>query len=532
MNKEVDPKQITDGYKRTEESFEIKPAAYRELLKNRNYLRLWIGQIISAMGDWFIVGALFALVYKLSSSSSAISLMMFSRFLPAILLGFLAGVFIDRWNRKATLIFCDLARGALVIAFAFANSLAMVCILTFVVETFSIIYNPAKDASIPLIVEKDQLLNANSLSQVSLFASMALGMGAAGGLIGIFEFLGKHVAIFGPAGFLPPQKAVFFIDSLSFLASAWLIYRIQFGLVSAAGVNGNGANDKAANGKREKTDAAQVKNDFMEGFRYMKSHRLTRLVLFLVVTCFLGGGTVYVLTVGFTHQVLHRGDASFLTIVFLLLTGMMFGAIGAGALKSYLRKEKLIAPLVSFFGAGIVIFALITPFFWFTLIICLLAGTCMGYAVVGMITIMHENLAEEFRGRVFSAIQTLMRSSIFVSIIIAGPLADLINNHLKSVNIFGWHIHLNGPQVILAIGGVVITLAGLYSMRGFRKCFASTDAAGFPTLECDSDTETLKSTTASEAQVEGERIGVEDEAEAREAEETIEGKNESDGTDA
>jgi MFS family permease len=266
MTDDLAPKKITDGFKRTEESFQIKPAAYRELLKNRNYLRLWIGQIISAMGDWFIVGALFALVYKLSSSSSAISLMMFFRFLPAILLGFLAGVFIDRWDRKATLIFCDLARGALVIAFAFANSLAMVCILTFVVETFSIIYNPAKDASIPLIVDKEQLLNANSLTQVSLFASMALGMGAAGGLIGIFEFLGKHIALFGPSGFLPPQKAVFFIDSLSFLASAWLIHRIQFGAISPEAVTAN---------HEKKTDAAQVKNDFREGFRYMKSHHLT-----------------------------------------------------------------------------------------------------------------------------------------------------------------------------------------------------------------------------------------------------------------
>ncbi len=470
------PKEITDGFKRTEDSFQIKPAAYRELLKNRNYLKLWIGQIISAMGDWFIVGALFALVYKFSSSSSAISLMMFARFLPAVLLGFLAGVFIDRWNRKATLIFCDLARGALVIAFAFSNSLAMVCILTFVVETFSIIYNPAKDASIPLIVEKDQLLNANSLSQVSLFASMALGMGAAGGLIGIFEFLGKHFSLFSATGLLPPQKAVFFTDSLSFAVSAWLLYHIQFGGVSS----------EAANGGQEKSkDAVRVKNDFMEGFRYMKSHRLTRLVLFLTVTCFLGGGTVYVLTVGFTHQVLHRGDASFLTIVFLLLMGMMFGAVAAGALKNYLQKEKLIGPLVALFGAGIVLFALITPFFWLTLIICLLAGVCMGYSTVGMITLMHENLAEEFRGRVFSAIQTLMRSSIFISIIIAGPLADLINKYLADVNIFGLHVKLNGPQVILTIGGVVITLAGIYSLRGFGKCFAVVDASGAESLICD-----------------------------------------------
>ncbi len=476
MTEVTKPARITDGYKRTEESFEIRPAAYRELLRNRNYLRLWIGQVISAMGDWFIVGALFALVYKLSSSSSAISLMMIARFLPAILLGFLAGVFIDRWNRKFTLIFCDLARGALVIAFAFSNSLAMVFILTFVIETFSIIYNPAKDASIPLIVEKSQLINANSLSQVSLFASMALGMGAAGGLIGIFDFLGKHFSLFSPTGFLPPQKAVFFVDSLSFIVSAWLIHRIQFGAISP---------EAAEAQERTATDTAQVKHDFLAGLRYMRSHQLTRLVLFLTVTCFLGGGTVYVLTVGFTHQVLRRGDASFLTIVFLLLTGMMLGAIGAGALKSYLRKEKLIGPLVAFFGASIVAFSLITPFFWFTLLICLFGGTCMGYATVGMITIMHENLAEEFRGRVFSAIQTLMRSSIFISIIIAGPLADFLNRHLTSVNIFSWHVKLNGEQLILTVGGVVIALAGLYSMRGFRRCFVATDAGGGETLVCD-----------------------------------------------
>ncbi len=440
---------------RTEDAMQIKPAAFRELLRNRNFLHLWLGQIVSAIGDWVIVGALFALVYAVSGgSNSAVSIMMLARFLPAVLLGFVAGVFIDRWERKSILLFSDLCRAALVIVFAFTSTMWQIVILTFIMETFAIIYNPAKDASIPLIVEREQLMNANSLSQVSLFASMALGTAMAGGVIGLFQVLANNFQFF--AEHIHPEKAVFFVDALTFMLSAYLIYKLRF--------------PPRDEPRDLKISAGDVKNDLKDGFRYMRSQPLTRVVLFLVMISFLGGGTVYVLTIGFTHTVLNRGDTSFLTILTMLLVGMMSGAVAAGALKSRVRKERVIGPLSASFGVGIVLFSLNTHYFWLTLVMCFFAGNCLGYSAVGMLTLLHENLVDEYRGRVFSAVSTLMRGSIFLSIVLAGPLADLITRYFPEVKILTFKLN-SGPQVVLMGGGIIITLAGVYATRALKNCF-------------------------------------------------------------
>lgn len=119
----------------------------------------------------------------------------------------------------------------------------------------------------------------------------------------------------------------------------------------------------------------------------------------------------------------------------------------------------------------------------------------MGYAIVGMITLLMETLEEEYRGRAFAAIQVIMRASIFISIIIAGPLADLITAMgrwigFDPVSFFIFRVGgsyageidgatadfrflFNGPQLILLIGGVVILLAGIYGQRAFHHYFES-----------------------------------------------------------
>jgi hypothetical protein len=117
----------------------------------------------------------------------------------------------------------------------------------------------------------------------------------------------------------------------------------------------------------------------------------------------------------------------------------------------------------------------------------------MGYAIVGMITLLMETLDEEYRGRAFAAIQVIMRASIFLSIMLAGPLADLITAigrriGLSSINLgiirlggtfegpidgdfANFKYLFNGPQIILFIGGIVILVAGIYGQRSFHRYF-------------------------------------------------------------
>ncbi|NPV60249.1 MAG: MFS transporter [Actinobacteria bacterium] len=471
-------KGAVSTFQRTQDNLQIRPSAYRDLLRNRDFLRLWAGQMVSAIGDWVIVAVLFAFVDQISGGKSyAISIMMLCKFLPAVLLGFLAGIIIDRLDRKRTLIMCDLSRAVLVLILPFATNLPAICVLVFVIETFTIVYGPAKDASIPDLVEAEQLTNANSLNMLTLYASMAFGTAIAGSIIGLFawlarvnpEFMGKYV---------DPNKAAFVIDSLTFIISAWLIYHIGFKRLTGE--------------ERVRMTAGQVKNDFREGFDYLRHNPLTRIVLILTLTCFLGGGTIYVLTVGFVKYVLGGSNSRFMYILTTLLFGMMGGSILAGALKDLVRKERLLGLSISGFGLGVVVFSLLTVT-WLSFIVVFLGGMFMGYAIVGMVTLLHETLEEEFRGRAFATIQVIMRASIFLSIMLAGPLADLITGlgrklglspvSLGILRIGGsyqgpidgkeanFQYLLNGPQIILFVGGIVILGAGLFGHRSFHRYF-------------------------------------------------------------
>ena len=473
------PTPESGAFVRTEESLQIQPSAYGPLLRNRDFLRLWASQMVSAMGDWIIVAVLFAFVDQLAGGKSyAISLMMLAKFLPAVLLGFLAGVFIDRLDRKATLIICDLARALLVILLPFSPHLAVVCLLVFVIETFTIIYGPAKDASLPDLVPPGQLLTANSLNMLTLYASMAFGTALAGTIISFLGYLGRvNPGFFGR---VDPNKAAFFVDSLTFITSAYLVFRIT-------------GFRKMERRERSGGRRGQVRRDFSEGIRYLWGYPLTRVVLLMALVCFLGGGTVYVLAVGFVKYVMGGGDAGFMYVLTVLLFGMMTGSVLAGILRKRLRKERVVGLATSGFGLGVVIFSLVVAR-WASFPVVFLGGTCMGYATVGMITLLHENLGEEFRGRAFATLQVVMRASIFVSIILAGPLADLITAlgrrmGLRSVSFLIFRLGgvfrgeldgryvdfaylLNGPQVILLAGGSLIFAAGLFGHRSFRHMFA------------------------------------------------------------
>jgi len=472
------PEPAPKTFQRTDEDLQIKPAAYRDLLRNRDFLLLWGGQMVSAIGDWIIVAVLLTFVNDLSGGKSyAISILMLAKFLPAVLLGFLAGIIIDRLDRKRTLIVCDICRAGLVILFAFSNTLLMIIILVFIIETFTIIYGPAKDASIPDLVEPEQLTNANSLNQLTLYASMAFGTAIAASIIGIIAWMGTVITFIGEN--VDPNRAAFFLDSLTFLVSAWLIFHIK-------------GFKRRTEEEKVKMSSARVKEDFKEGFSYLWNHHLTRIILVLTLACFLGGGTIYVLAIGFVKYVLGKGDSTFLYILTVLLFGMMAGSILGGVLRTRVRKERVMGLAIAGFGAGVIVFSLISVV-WLSFIIAFVGGTCMGYAIVGMITLLMETLEEEYRGRAFAAIQVIMRASIFLSIILAGPLADLITALGRKIGfdpisffIFrmggsyageidgataDFRFLFNGPQLILLIGGIVILLSGIYGQRAFHKYF-------------------------------------------------------------
>lgn len=199
---------------------------------------------------------------------------------------------------------------------------------------------------------------------------------------------------------------------------------------------------------------------------------------------------MYVLVVGYVKYVLGAGDATFMYILTVLLVGMMVGSILSGFLRERHMTDVMLGRAICLFGGSVIAFSLVSVL-WISFILVIVAGLLLGYAAVGMIALMQMKLDEAFRGRAFATIQTIMRASIFASIVIAGPIADLVNAlgrrlALKPVSFMFFRIGgsfkgvadgtvvdfrylLNGPQLVLMLGGTAMLVAGLFGTRSFKK---------------------------------------------------------------
>ena len=189
------------------------PLGARAVLGIREFRLLWLAQVISDFGDSLTNLALLIFVNQVTGSTAALATMAIVLALPQVTFGLLAGVYVDRWNRKRVMIVSDLLRGVLVLGFVGAvlsDQLWLMFVLGFVQSAIGTFFTPARGALMPNLVPRDGLLAANSLTQISRIVAGVAGTAAAGAVIGI-------------AGLVWP---VFIVDALTFFASALLVSRI------------------------------------------------------------------------------------------------------------------------------------------------------------------------------------------------------------------------------------------------------------------------------------------------------------------
>src|SRR5512133_758488 len=200
----------------SEKSVEHAPSVgYVELLRsNRGFRTLWLGQVVSQMGDWFDTIAVYTLALQLTGSSRSVALIMVARFLPSVIMGPLSGVVADRFSRRSIMILSDIMRALVVLGFLLVrrpDQMWLVYVITVLQLGFSSFFEPAKTAAIPSIVSDRELLPANAIASVTWSVMLTLGAAIGGFVTGWF---GTNVA--------------FVLDSLTFLASAILISQVHF----------------------------------------------------------------------------------------------------------------------------------------------------------------------------------------------------------------------------------------------------------------------------------------------------------------
>ena len=255
----------------------VKPwrgTAYGHLLRNRSFVALWLGQTISFVGDYFYWLAIPIMVERLTGSALQVGLSVIASTLPFLLLGPLAGVFVDRWDRKRTMIISDLLRGLLVLACLLVQTSDQVWIyytVAFLMSCVSRFFFPAQNAVLPLIVTgEDDLLSANGLMQIVQTAGFLLGPALAGFSIGLWG----------------PQVA-FTIDSASFFVSA-----VGILFMTVPNIRG----DKQATGRQRpvRGQTATVWTEMRDGMSYLFGNRTMVGILVCLSVVQLGVGSIHV----------------------------------------------------------------------------------------------------------------------------------------------------------------------------------------------------------------------------------------------
>jgi MFS family permease len=397
---------------------ETRPAAgYMELLRsNRDFRQLWLGQVVSQLGDWFDTIALFTLVLRLTGSGRAVGLVLVARFLPSVVLGPLSGVLADRFNRRHIMIASDVARALVVLGFLFIRSpeqVWLVYLLTVLQLGCSAFFEPARSAALPSVVAPRDLVTANAISSVTWSAMLTLG-----------------AAVGGPVTDWFGTDAAFVIDSLTYLLSAVLVWSVRL----------------PGRTPRPKTKLTLSKAlgiaDTLEGLRYVR-RRPRVLALLLVKTAWgLGGGVLTLLTV-FGEKVfqlsLAGGGGAALGISVLYAARGVGTAVGPVVMRRFYgetREQMQRAIGISFVVAG-VFYVCFGAERSFGLALCWLAVAHMAGSVLWVFStvLLQSTVEDEFRGRVFAAELMLMTLAMAASNYATGEALDRFQISPRAVTI-------------------------------------------------------------------------------------------------
>ena len=386
---------------------------YIDLLRrNRSFRLLWLGQVVSQMGDWFNTIALYTIILQLTGSGRDVGLLLVARFVPSFFFGPISGVLADRFSRQKIMIISDLLRALVVLGFLLvrrAEHLWIIYVLTILQLGLSTFFEPAKTAAIPSIVEDRELLAANAISSVTWSAMLTIGA-AIGGII---------TARFG-------TDVSFVLDAGTYLLSAALIASIRV--------------PKRKKREKQKISVSRLLGirETIEGIKYV-AERPRVLALLLVKPAWgLGGGILTLLAV-FGERIfpLGKGAAGGIGVLFAARgIGTAVGPIVARRISGEGDKRMQVSIGIAFLigGAFYIAFGSATSFI-FALVVLGIAH-CGGSILWVFSTVMlQRGVVDHFRGRVFAAELALLTLTMAASNYVTGELLDRFQIHPRIVTI-------------------------------------------------------------------------------------------------
>src|SRR3954449_11431276 len=438
------------------EEHPVPPESFR-LFGSKAFLRLWIAQVFSSLGDWVGLFAILGITAQLSNNSAAaLSLVMGARMLPGFFLATLGGVMVDRFDRRKIMVLCDLGRAGLICTIPFVSSLWLLVIASFFIEIMTLLWGPAKDASVPHFVPEDKLASANTLSLVASYGTFPIGAAIAAALAVVATWLGGFDALSS----LKVNKDVvsLWFDAMACVASAVLVFRLPIPKPSRDG--------------SKRLDFASSIREIKDGIRFMRGEAFSRAVIVGLGGGLIGAGAMIPLGTVFASEVL-GSEAQYGVMLTALGTGAAIGIFIVLALQKKLPRDELFG--WSVIGVGVFLIAGVGfNVGGISALFIAATGACAASAYVTGFTLIQEHVTDELRGRTFATLYAVVRLCLLLSLTVSPLFADLyewlfsLAAGAPRITLGGFHYGFPGVRLALWGGAVLTVFSGLYARRELR----------------------------------------------------------------
>lgn len=374
------------------------------LLRQRNFALLWFGGLISLTGDWVLHATLPFYIYQQTHSTLATAALVAAELVPNLILGSIAGVFVDRWDRKQVMVVASVLQTGVVLLLLLVDSAEwvwLVYLVSIVQTAIGTFFSPAENALLPRLVHEELLLPANALNALNNNLARLIGPPIGGLLLSIGGLQG-----------------VVLLDSASFLAAGVLI-----GLLAVPPSAREAARHHADDAK---AIWVQFWREWLDGLQFIRGERLITALFIVLVVMNFGGVMIDPLYPAFVADVLGAGPQAFGWLLTAWAIGGLFGGLMVGKLGKAMPPTRLLG-WCSIIG-GVLIFAQFNiPALPVALATSFLLGPPNIASRAAAQTLLQRNVPDAYQGRVGGALGTTIAIASLVSVVgLAGALSEIV----------------------------------------------------------------------------------------------------------
>jgi len=424
----------------------------RSVLAIRPFRRLWAVTSLCAAGDWLSLLALSALATQLTSGyqaqSFALSGVVATKLLPAILFGPLGGALADKFDRRHVMVTCDVLRAGLFFSIPIVGSLWWLFVATFMIEICSLFWIPAKDASIPNLLRRpDQVETAN---QLGLVMTYGVAVVAAAGL---FSLLSQIDQLLG---------ATFRVDALSTAHVALTINGVAYltcAIVVGTRIPEISGRPPPRDGQRHRQRG--VLGMLKDGFAFVGGTPLVRGLVIGIVGAFAAGGAV-IASAKLYATSLGGGDGAYGMLFVSVFVGLGLGMAFAPQLARRMPHNRLFGAAIVAAGLAMVPVALALHLFVAMAAVAFVGATA-GVAFLTGLTIIGSQVEDAVRGRTVAFVQSIVRVDLLASMALVPILVGLVRP--RTVQVLGEAFTVDGTRTVLLGAGVMAVIVGVLAYR-------------------------------------------------------------------